>query len=85
MVHSSETRKITAKGILLPSEWDEKGSILALTFFTHDEDEYLVKGKELMPKLLAVLRREMVIEGYVRWEDGQKKVQITAFSPFAIP
>ena len=84
MVHPSERRIITAKGILLPSEWDDKGSILALTFFTHDEDEYLVKGNEMMPELLAVLRQELVIEGYLRWEDGQRMVQITAFSPYGI-
>lgn len=84
MAHPSERRKITAKGILLPSAWDDDGSILELTFFTHDEDEYRVKGKEMIPELLAVLRQELVIEGYLRWEDGQKIVQITAFSPFGI-
>ena len=84
MAQPSERRKITAKGILLPSEWDDKGSILALTFFTHDEDEYLVKGKGMMPELMAVLRQELVIEGYLKWEEGQKMLQITAFSPFGI-
>ncbi|MCG6880070.1 MAG: hypothetical protein LJE96_13105 [Deltaproteobacteria bacterium] len=84
MGHPLERRKITAKGILLPSEWDDNGAVLALTFFTHDEDEYKVKGKELMPELLGVLRQELFIEGYLRWEEGEKMIQITAFSPFGI-
>ena len=75
-------RKITAKGILLPSEWDENGAVLALTFFTHDEDEYRVKGKEISPKLFEVLRQELVVQGYFQWEEGTKIIKIEEFRPF---
>jgi len=82
MGHSSNKRKITAKGILLPSEWDENGAVLALTFFTHDEDEYRVKGKEISPKLFEVLRRELMVEGYFQLEKGIKIIKIKDFRPF---
>ena len=82
MGHPSNNRKITVKGILLPSEWDENGAVLALTFFTHDEDEYRVKVKEISPELLAVLRQEVVVEGSFKWENGRKMIRITDFSRF---
>lgn len=82
MGHSSNDRRITAKGILLPSEWDENGVVLALTFFTHDEDEYRVKGKEILPKLFEVLRQELFIEGYFQWEKGRKTISIEGFRTF---
>ncbi len=75
-------RKVTAKGILLPSEWDENGDVLALTLFTHDEEEYAVKGDGIPPELLEVLRQELVVEGYFQWEKGRKIIQITDFSRF---
>ncbi len=82
MGHLLNRRKITVKGILLPSEWDENGAVLELTFFTHDEEEFRVKAKEMMPELHKVVRQEVVIEGYLTWEDGHNIIQITAFSPF---
>ena len=82
MGHPSNSRKTSVKGILLPSEWDENGDVLSLTLFTHDEDEYRVKGQELFPELLHVLRHELVIEGYFKLEKGRKIIQITDFSRF---
>jgi hypothetical protein len=82
MAHPSNRQKITAKGILLPSEWDENGGVLALSLFTHDEDEYGVKGDRVPPELLEVLRQELVVEGYFQWEKGRKIIHITDFSRF---
>jgi hypothetical protein len=75
MEPSSNSGRVSAKGILLPSEWDENGVVLGLTFFTHDEDEYRVKGKEIWPKLLEVLRQEVMVEGYFQWEEGKKTIR----------
>ncbi len=82
MEHSSNSGRVSAKGILLPSEWDEDGVVLGLTFFTHDEDEYRVKGKEIWPKLLEVLRQEVMVEGYFQWEEGRKTINIRDFRLF---
>ena len=82
MEQSSKRGKVTAKGILLPSEWDENGAVLGLTFFTHDEDEYRVKVKEISPKLLEILRQEVMIEGYFQWEEGMKIIKIEDFRHF---
>lgn len=57
-------RKVNAKGILLRSEWDENGGVLPLTLFTHDEEQYAVKGDGIKPELLEFFRQELVVEGY---------------------
>lgn len=83
MPHPSNDRKVTAKGILLPSEWDENGAVIALTLFTFDEDEYGVERNETTRELLDVLRQELLVEGYFRWEQDRKIIRITEFRLFA--
>ena len=78
-LYPSDSPKMTAKGILLPSEWDENGDVIALTLFTHDEDEYRVEGNKMSPQLFDVLRQELLVEGSFRWEQGRKIIRITGF------
>ena len=85
MPHPLNDRKVTAKGILLPSEWDENGAVIALTLFTFDEDEYGVERNETTRELLDVLRQELLVEGYFRWEQDRKIIRITEFRLFADP
>jgi len=77
--HSLSFRKMTVRGILLPSEWDESGAVIALTLFTFDEDEYKVEQTETKRELLDVLRHELLVEGYFRWEQDEKMIRITEF------
>ena len=77
MLHPQNYRKVTVKGILLPSEWDESGDVIALTLFAFDEDEYRVEGNETPRELLSVLRHELLVEGYLRWEQDRKIIRIT--------
>ena len=77
--HSLSFRKMTVRGILLPSEWDESGTVTALTLFAFDEDEYRVEGNETSRELLGVLRHELLVEGYLRWEQDKKMIRITEF------
>lgn len=83
VTHSLSFRKMTARGILLPSEWDEIGAVIALTLFTFDEDEYKVEQTETKRELLDVLRQELLVEGYFRWEQGRKIIRITEYRLFA--
>ena len=64
----------TIKGIVIPVDWDEKGSVVALSISTPNEDEYLIdkdhlKGKEL----LHLIQEEVEVSGIVR-EDEDKKI-----------
>ena len=78
-------RKVTVRGILLPSEWDESGAVIALTLFTFDEDEYRVERDETMQELLNVLRHELLVEGHFRWEQDRKIIRISEFNLFGAP
>ena len=79
MLHPQNYRKVTVRGILLPSEWDESGTIVSFTLFAFDEDEYRVEGNETSRELLGVLRHELLVEGYLRWEQNKKIIRITEF------
>jgi len=64
---------ITIRGIVIPVDWDEKGSVVALAISTPDEDEYFIdrdhhKGKEL----LHFIQEDVEVSGVVR-EDEDKK------------
>ena len=79
MAYPSKIHKVTVKGIVLPSEWDENGTVMALKLFTHDEDEYQVEGNEMLRELLDYLREELLVTGYFQWEQNRKIIQITEF------
>jgi hypothetical protein len=66
---------ITAKGIVVPAEWDENGNVVAVAVSTYDEDEYLIdiqneKGKELM----GIMRKKIRITGEIRSADKDRKI-----------
>ncbi|MBC8456872.1 MAG: hypothetical protein H8D67_02615 [Deltaproteobacteria bacterium] len=65
---------ITIRGVVIPVDWDEKGSVVAIAISTPNEDEYLIdkdhlKGKEL----LHLIQEEVEVSGVVR-EDKDKKI-----------
>ena len=64
---------ITIRGIVIPVDWDEKGSVVAIAISTPNEDEYLVdkdhKGKEL----LHLIQEEVEVSGVTR-KDKDKKI-----------
>lgn len=82
MVTLMRNKMLTAEGILLPSEWDDNGQVLGLTFFTFDEKAYPVEPCDLWQELLNVVREELRIEGYLKWKQGRKRIYIKTFHPF---
>lgn len=49
----------TLRGVIVPVDWDEKGTAKAIAISTHDEEEYLIsndsKGKELFSFLQSLI------------------------------
>lgn len=71
---------ITIRGIVIPVDWDEKGSVVALAISTPDEDEYFIdrdhhKGKEL----LHLIQEELEVSGVVREEEDKKILTIQKY------
>lgn len=67
----------TLRGLILPVEWDERGTIRSIAISTNSEEEYLVDESPLADELLAFLRLRVKVRGYVREKENGKKI-ITA-------
>ena len=70
---------ITLRGIVIPVDWDEKGTVIAAALSTHNEEEYSIdcdyKGKEL----LRYIQKEVQVSGVARKSNNRKTISIRAF------
>ena len=57
--------KIFLKGIVVPSNWDEKGNIISLKIASSDEKEYYVETRDVNEALLKHLREEITVSGII--------------------
>jgi len=81
-----KTETITIRGILIPSAWNEKGDIVAVTIATYKEEKYLVSDKAMVQRLLSLLRKRVVVNGIVNRQDTNritdiKDIKIDTFRP----
>lgn len=63
----------TLRGLILPVEWDERGTIRSIAVSTNSEEEYLVDESPLADELLAFLRLRVKVRGSVREKENGKK------------
>jgi hypothetical protein len=63
----------TLRGLILPVEWDERGTVRSIAVSTNSEEEYLVDESPLADELLALLRLRVKVRGSVREEENGKK------------
>lgn len=54
-------------------DWDEKGSVVAVSISTHNEDVYLIAHDYKGKGLLHSIQEEVEVSGVVR-EDEDKKI-----------
>jgi hypothetical protein len=64
----------TLRGLILPVEWDERGTIRSIAVSTNSEEEYLVDESPLGDELLAFLRLRVKVSGSVREDENSKKI-----------
>jgi hypothetical protein len=64
----------TLRGLILPVEWDERGTIRSIAVSTNSEEEYLVDESPLADELLAFLRLRVKVRGSVREKENGKKI-----------
>jgi hypothetical protein len=58
-----EQPKISLKGILIPSNWDEKGNITSLKLASANEKEYVILNKDVSDMIAMYLRKEITVTG----------------------
>jgi hypothetical protein len=55
------------KGIVIPSNWDEKGNVISLKIASSDEKEYYVESQGVSDVLLKHLREEITVSGIIEY------------------
>jgi hypothetical protein len=65
-----QLRKVTVRGIVVPTEWDSRGQVLQVAILTPDEEQYDIVDSELGRRLVGALREE--IEACLRIEQSQQ-------------
>jgi hypothetical protein len=71
---------VKIQGLILPTEWDEKGDVLVIALSAFNEDEYLIDIDEIGKQLLSSLRVKVEAKGFVREEKGKKKIKIRNYT-----
>lgn len=56
-------RLITIKGIVIPVDWDQKGTPVSVVIATHKEEEYLICNDSQGKSLLDLVTKEVEVTG----------------------
>jgi hypothetical protein len=65
-------------GILLPSDWDDSGTVTEVILATADEGELLVECSDPASEFNRFLRKEVVVNGELRQRAAKRVLAIHA-------
>ena len=71
---------IRVEGIIIPANWDTKGTVVDLAIATRNEEEYLITDKDQVARLKPLLRQEVEIKGILQFQKGKKIIKVKRFS-----
>nr|NJM04918.1 hypothetical protein [Desulfobacula sp.] len=66
-------------GIIVPSEWNDKGEIQNIAVVTFDEDTFLIADNHHARALMNSLRKTVTLSGKVSMKGAQKEFRISKF------
>jgi hypothetical protein len=70
----------TARGIVIPVDWDEEGNALAVAILGAGEQEYMIEQDEKGKELLEFIRHQVEVDGVVREAiKGRKTVTVKSY------
>lgn len=72
--------EMTIRGIIIPTEWNNRGEAVRVAIVTYDEDSYLVVDNEFGKTLAARLRERIIAKGRVNTSVTFKEIEIIQFS-----
>ena len=74
------------KGLIIPSNWDEKGNIKAVSLHTSDEKEYRVEYGGVGMELLVHLHHKVEATGKISERlDGRRYISVHSYSTLSEP
>ena len=69
-------------GIIMPSNWDDRGRIIEIALYTDTEEVYTVERNRLTGELMNFLHRSVEINGKIsQHPSGNKTIAAQDFSP----
>ena len=66
--------------MIIPTDWDEHGNVVALAISSNDEKEYMVDKKGKGRELLGLIRKEVEVRGVITEEDQKKTIRVSKYS-----
>jgi hypothetical protein len=79
-VKKPRNKTTAVTGVVIPTDWDEKGNVVGIAIYSHDETEYFVDKKGKGPELLPLIRKEVEATGVIREEENRKVITVRKFS-----
>ena len=80
MKDSKIGKRVTIKGIVTPTDWDDDGNVRAVVVSTPSEEEYLVEPSALTEELLGLIGAEVVVTGTLGLERrGTKTIAVRSY------
>ncbi len=75
-----EKRQITITGVVVPTDWDARGTISAVAISTPREEEYLVENGPLAEDLLDLYGADVLVTGTVSDDmEGNKMIAVESY------
>ena len=68
---------INFKGIIIPSDWDDKGNVTSILIAAYDEEEYHVTAPDVIERLKPFLRKEITVSGTLERIKGKTHIHIS--------
>ena len=68
------------KGVVVPTDWDEHGNVVALAISSNDEKEYMVDKKGKGKELLGLIRKEVEVRGVISEEDDREVIRVSRYT-----
>jgi 5S rRNA maturation endonuclease (ribonuclease M5) len=77
---SKRRDKLTSlRGIILPTDWDKDGNVIALGLSGTDEKDYRIEVKAKKPELLGLLQKEVEVTGLLKEEAGTRTILLKRY------
>lgn len=83
MIYDSVKKRITIRGLVVPVEWDEDGSVCGIALSTFDEQEYFISSQDRGKELLAFIRKEVEVRGLLNRMKNRQALIVEEFLPGA--
>jgi hypothetical protein len=71
---ASETKTIS--GLVIPTEWDEKGAVLSVAIFDRKERQFLIEKNDIGKQLLKLLHEDVEIQATVTKVKGKDILKV---------